>query len=257
MSVHLYASCWNEEQIVPFFLRHYEPLVDRIFVYDDDSTDRTVELLRASSKVEVRRLLRGAESYLVAHLALFESCWRESRGQADWVCLTDLDEFVYHPEWSSYLDEQKELGVTVIQALGFDMISESFPEATADLATTLTHGVRNIQMDKTPLFDPTAIEQMNHTVGRHRCAPVGRVKLPQSYRMQLRHYKALGLDYVVARSHALASRFSSEDLGRGWGLHNVRDEDTIRAQFQEQLSAAHFVPPPKTVTTAERQNRAR
>ncbi|HKQ37758.1 MAG TPA: glycosyltransferase family 2 protein [Verrucomicrobiae bacterium] len=245
MSVHLYATCWNEEKIVPFFLRHYEPLVDRIFIYDDSSTDRSVELLRASPKVEVRPLLRRTESYLVAHLALFENCWRESRGKADWVCLADLDEFVYHPDWCSYLDAQKEAGVTVIQAVGFDMISESFPEPTADLATSLTCGVRNIQMDKTPLFDPVAIEQMNHIVGRHRCTPVGRVKLPQSYRMQLRHYKALGLDYILTRSHALAGRFSEEDLARGWGLHNIRDDEAIRVQFQEQLDAARFVAPPK------------
>ena len=80
MSIHLYAACWNEERIIPFFLQHYEPLVDRIVIYDDRSTDRSVELLRASPKVEIRPFGRDAESYLDAHLTLFETCWRESRG---------------------------------------------------------------------------------------------------------------------------------------------------------------------------------
>jgi len=34
--------------MVPFFLRHYEPLVDRIVIYDDGSNDRSLELLAAS-----------------------------------------------------------------------------------------------------------------------------------------------------------------------------------------------------------------
>ncbi len=241
MSIHLYAACWNEEAIIPFFLRHYEPLVDRIIVFDDQSTDRSVELLRASSKVEVRPFVREAASYLDAHLTLFETCWHESRGRADWVCLVDLDEFLFHPRWHQYLTTQKEAGVTVIQALGYDMVSENFPPAHAALATTLTRGQRDLHLDKTPLFAPDAIEQINHIVGRHRCSPVGRVLLPRQYRMQLRHYKALGLDYVLARSRALATRLTDHDRARGWSTHYLRDEDSIRAAFHVQLTQAEPV----------------
>jgi hypothetical protein len=172
MSIHLYAVCWNEERIIPFFLRHYEPLVDRIAIYDDGSTDRSVELLRASPKVEIRPFKRDAESYLDAHVALFETCWQESRGRADWVCLVDLDEFLFHPDWHDYLAAQKNAGVTIIQALGYDMVSETFPPAGVALTTMLTRGQRDLHLDKTGLFAPDAIEQINYSVGRHRCSPV-------------------------------------------------------------------------------------
>jgi hypothetical protein len=244
MSIHLYAACWNEERIIPFFLQHYAPLVDRIIIYDDHSTDRSVELLRASPKVDVRPFRREAESYLDAHLILFETCWQESRGRADWVCLVDLDEFLFHPDWHHYLAAQKDTGVTVIQALGYEMVSETFPPVGADLANTLTRGQRDLHLDKTGLFAPDAIEQMNHIVGRHRCSPVGRVVPPVHYCMQLRHYKTLGLDYVLARAHALAGRITGDDLARGWSVHYLRDDDSIRAHFQEQLAQAKPVPSP-------------
>jgi glycosyltransferase involved in cell wall biosynthesis len=252
MRIHLYAVCWNEERIIPFFLRHYEPLVDRIIIYDDQSTDRSAELLRASPKVELRPLVREAASYLDAHLILFETCWQESRGRADWVCLVDLDEFLFHPDWHHYLAAQKEAGVTVIQALGYEMVSQSFPSPDASLATTLMRGLRDLHMDKTPLFAPDAIEQINHIVGRHRCAPVGRVVLPAHYRMQLRHYKTLGLDYVLARSHALAGRLTNEDRARNWSTHYLRDDDSIRAHFQEQLTQAAPVPSPPMLKPKDR-----
>jgi hypothetical protein len=244
VSIHLYAACWNEERIIPFFLRHYEPLVDRIVIYDDGSTDRSIELLNASPKVEVRSFKRAAESYLDAHLVLFESCWQESRGRADWVCLVDLDEFLFHPDCHHYLAAQKAAGVTIIKAVGYDMVSEDFPPAGAALATILTRGQRAHTLDKTALFAPDAIEQINHIVGRHLCYPVGRVVPLAEHGMQLRHFKTLGLDYLLARTHALAGRVTGDDVVRGWSVHYLRDDDSIRAEFEKQLSQAEPVPSP-------------
>ncbi len=254
MSIHLYAACWNEERVVPFFLQHYEPLVDRIVIYDDRSTDRSVELLRASPKVEIRPFRRDAESYLDAHLTLFETCWQESRGCADWVCLVDLDEFLFQPDWHHYLAAQKDAGVTIIQALGYEMVSEIFPPAGAALADNLTRGYRDLHLDKTGLFAPDAIEKINHSVGRHRCAPVGRL-VPADYCMQLRHYKTLGLDYLLARTHALAGRLTGDDRARGWSVHYLRDDDSIRAQFQEQLIQAEPVPSPRVTQPNKKPKR--
>lgn len=78
MSIHLYAACWNEERIIPFFLQHYEPLVDRIIIYDDHSTDRSVELLRASPKVEIRPFQREAESYSTRTLPFSKPAGRKA-----------------------------------------------------------------------------------------------------------------------------------------------------------------------------------
>lgn len=243
MVVHLYAIGWNEERIIPFFLRHYEPLVDRIVVYDDASDDRSVELLRASAKVEVRPLIR-TKSFLIAHQEVFESCWKESRGHADWVCLVDLDEFLFHPDWHRYLAEQKAAGETMIQPIGYDMITDSFPEVGAHLSTQLTRGQRDYHFDKSSVFDPAAIEQANFTVGRHVCSPVGQVLFEKDRYIQLRHYKSLGLNYLLRRTHALATRVMKDDYAQGWSSHYLRDDDSIRKDFEERLAAAESIPAP-------------
>lgn len=244
MPIHLYSACWNEERIIPFFLRHYEPLVDRLIIYDDQSTDRSLELLRASPKVELRSLPREADSFLDAQVTLFETCWQESRENADWVCLADLDEFLFHPDWHHYLAAQKEAGATIIKAVGYEMVSEDFPPAGAALPNTLTRGLRDYHLDKSLLFAPDAIEQINYTVGRHLCSPAGRVVKPPQDHLQLRHYKNLGLDYLLARTHALAGRVTGEDRARGWSTHYLRDDDSIRAHFHEHLTQAQPVPAP-------------
>jgi Glycosyl transferase family 2 len=45
-------------KILPFFFGHYDPLVDAYTVFDDGSTDGSLEILRANPKVEVRRFAR-------------------------------------------------------------------------------------------------------------------------------------------------------------------------------------------------------
>jgi hypothetical protein len=34
MIVHLHASCWNEERMLPFFCRYYDRFVDHYFIHD-------------------------------------------------------------------------------------------------------------------------------------------------------------------------------------------------------------------------------
>ena len=37
MKIDLYFSCWNNEDILGFFFRHYDRFVRRYYVYDDGS----------------------------------------------------------------------------------------------------------------------------------------------------------------------------------------------------------------------------
>ena len=106
MKVHLYSLCWNEERMLPFYLRHYESVADRFFVFDDGSTDGSLDLLRNHPKVEVVPWERSdATSYVLSQQRFSNSCWKESRGEADWVLVCDVDEHFYHPDLAGYLQE--------------------------------------------------------------------------------------------------------------------------------------------------------
>ena len=62
MTIHLYAICWNEIRLLRFFFRHYDSLVDRFVMFDDGSTDGTIEYLRGKPKVEVRPFPRATRT---------------------------------------------------------------------------------------------------------------------------------------------------------------------------------------------------
>ena len=128
--IHLYTVCWDEADMLGFFFRHYDPWVDRYVIYDDGSTDGSLDILRAHPRVEVRQFERtDAESFVLSHTRMQQHAWRESRGQADWVVITAIDEYLWvrGRDMQSYLAELASDGVTCVPALGFDMNSETFP----------------------------------------------------------------------------------------------------------------------------------
>ncbi len=59
--------------MIPFFLRYYEPLVERMFIFDNGSTDRSRELLTQSRKVELGHFDRG-DSFNLTHNLLTNDC---------------------------------------------------------------------------------------------------------------------------------------------------------------------------------------
>jgi len=125
-TVHLYSICWNELPILKFFFRHYEPWVDVFHIFDDGSDDGKREFLAARSDVVLEDFTRtDPDSFERSKNAHENGIWKGSRGIADWVLMVDMD--VHHADMPRYLRRQYLNGVSVIPALGYDMILEAPP----------------------------------------------------------------------------------------------------------------------------------
>jgi len=218
--IHLYAIAYNEERMLPFFFRHYDQWVDRYVIYDDGSTDSTPEILRAHPRMEVRPFVRCVpDSFVLSAKAIHDSCWKESRGAADWVIIADIDEHLYHPDLAGYLTTCRQSGVTAIPALGYQMISDSFPQGEGRLCELVREGGPLVAMSKLSLFDPNSIVKTNYAVGRHSAEPKGKVRYPKEDRLLNLHFKYLGLEYFTARNHLLDTRRGARDRANNWGYH--------------------------------------
>ena len=53
MKISLISLCRNEAPLVPYYIDHYENIVDEIIVFDNESTDGCDELLKQCPKVRV------------------------------------------------------------------------------------------------------------------------------------------------------------------------------------------------------------
>jgi hypothetical protein len=234
--VHLYTVVWNEADMLGFFFRHYDGWVDRYVVHDDGSTDGSLDLLAAHPKVELRRLDRVVPgSYVRSHTAMLNAAWKESRGTARWVVLTDIDEHLHVPgrETRDYLDEQAGQGVTLVPALGFDLNARSLPPADARLVDVVRRGRARPAYNKLAILDPDAVTETDLDHGRHRAAPTGTIRLPRHDELVLWHYKHLGLDRWCEREAVQAARLGQRDLADGLAAHFLRTRAEREAFWAE------------------------
>lgn len=218
-AVHLYAACWNEVKMLGFFFRHYDPWVDRYVMYDDGSTDGTLDILRGHPKVDLRTLDRtDPDSVMRSQTAMFNSAWKQSRDVADWVVLVDIDEHLHlagGADVRSYLAAQRGLGVTLIPALGFNMVSLDMPVDEGRLVDVVRRGVAARALNKLLVFDPGAVEETTVGHGRHVAAPSGRLLLPARDELMLCHFRQLGLRHWQGRADELAERLGPGDRADG------------------------------------------
>jgi len=220
--------------MLPFFFRHYDPLVSRYFIFDDHSSDGSLDLMRAHPNVEVEPFVRSdPDSFTLSELSISNECWKRSRGSADWVIVIDIDEHLFHPDLSGLLMRYKALGITIVPALGYQMISEEFPGSDALLCEAHTCGAPWNIYSKLTLFDPSAITEIDYGVGRHHASPTGRVIAPANDELLLLHYKFLGFTRTHARHQQQRGGLRSKDLESGWGYQYCWSKEELRNAWDE------------------------
>ena len=239
MRIDLYTRCWDEADMLGFFFRHYDALVERYVVFDDGSTDGSKERLRAHPRVDLRPMPSDSEpdSRVASGLSVLESCWKESRGRADWVIVTDLDEHLHHRDLANYLLRCKTDGVTIVPALGYQMVSDTLPPDGYRLSESRTRGAPWPMLNKMNIFDPDAIDATNFAPGRHTAAPEGRIVAPDRDEVLLLHYKYLGFERTRLRYQRALARQRKIDVERHWGFQYAWTRDQLLEDWS-RVSAA-------------------
>lgn len=160
--VWVYSVCWNEVQMMPFFLRHYATFADKIIIYDEQSTDGTRELIKACPRAELREWPhRGLDDD--RFIEAVNTRYKEARGKADWVIFADTDELLYHPEPLRVLSVAKE---DMLPAIGYALISTTgWPTGDGQLYELVRTGIRQDNYDKSIIWRPSV--DVVHTHGRH------------------------------------------------------------------------------------------
>lgn len=258
--VHLYTICWNEEELLPHFFKYYDDVVDHYVFYDDGSTDRTLEILAQHPKVEVRSLLRdGQDSFILAAKEVHNTSWKETCGLVDWYIYTAVDEFLYAPQGlKKYLDECKAKGVTAIPALGYQMVSDTFPHEGESLFSQVKSGCPWDKMNKLSIFNPNELTP-NFLEGRHTAEPKGNVVYPSKDVLLNLHHKYLGFEKTFQRHTELETKLGRIDKENGWGhryswtLEKFKEDwDFFKNHAHENIFAHNYFPEVRHSSLQER-----
>jgi hypothetical protein len=220
MKIHSHILAWNEEKILPFILDYYSNICEKIFIYDNMSTDSSDEIYKKYPKVEVIKWSSNNEINEVNYINIKNNEYKKrSRGSnVDWVIVCDCDEILYHSELINVLQKYKEIGVTVPKVCGHDMVSETFPKYDGKLITEkIKIGSDRYQpMCKNIIFNPNV--DVNFGIGAHSFSTTNGV-FSETEELKLLHYKFLGKEYVKKLYIDRAKRLSEFNKQNKFGEH--------------------------------------
>lgn len=218
MVIHAHILAYNEEKILPFTLDYYSTICEKIFVYDNMSTDSSDEIYKRYPKVTVIKWNSNNEINDKNYIDIKSNCYKETSKDADWVIVCDCDEILYHQNLINMLKYYKKIGVDVPKIDGHDMVSEKFPEYDGKLITELvkTGSDTYEPMCKNILINPK--KNVNYGFGAHNMFCENCV-FSEDAELMLLHYKFLGLDYVANRYGVLEKRLSEFNKQNGFGSH--------------------------------------
>ncbi len=231
MKIHAYIIAYNEEKMIRHTLNHYAFVCEKVFLYDNHSTDRTVEIAGKYPFVEIRTFDSGNKIDERAYLKVKNNCWKGS--QADYVIVCDADEFLYSKNLNMDLSWLSERKVSLPKVEGYDMVCDEFPEDYSQLLTRqVKTGIRSQSFDKQMIFDPKRIREINYRPGAHACYPKGNLLTSEKPALKLLHYKYMGVEHVQARHTMYAQRLSRYNKENKYGAEYMDQKSNTQALFR-------------------------
>ena len=231
MKIDVFTVCHNEEIILPYFLKHYKKFANNITIYDNTSTDNSVNIMNeygVNTIIPFDTNNKFEESVLID---IRNNCWKKS--DADWVIVCDTDELIYHPNLINIL---KQTNATHIVTEGYEMMSETLPTTNGQIYEEIKNGYYKPDYSKPCLFNPKAIIESNFAPGSHTATPTGNVISIKNSGIKLLHYKYLNRDILIKKYQYYAQRQSEHMKKMGWGDYQEWTADVINKQFDDWLS---------------------
>ena len=227
MRVHLYFINFNDSFYLPFIARHYK-FCERIVMYDNYSTDNSVDLAK-SLGFEVRMFGRKGELNDQHYLDVKNHCWKESRGVANYVIVCDADEFL--------LADINTLTCSLPTAEGFNMISNTLP---SQYMLEITTGTPDPSYAKQIIFDPNRITEINYVHGCHVNNAQGNITSGQTVKML--HYRMIGGVYrIINRHRVYLHRMSAFNHKHNMGHHYKHSDNQKKEEWATIMNNSRVV----------------
>lgn len=230
MKIEAFFIMYNEAEILPLVIRHYQKFCDKITFFDNYSTDDS-QIIAESMGCEVKKFGKKGELSDQDYLDVKNNCWRGS--DADWCIVADCDEVLLFDE-QYLLRTPNHKNFTIIKTQGWNVYSDQMPKNNLIEITT---GYQFDNYSKSVMFNPKEIKEINYKPGAHACNPIGNVVYSEDVLFYLLHYKNIGgVDRLLKRNQEYRNRMSYQNKKMGWGIHYYDSEAKIRQEWAERLA---------------------
>lgn len=253
MKIATITPVYNEEDMLPQFIRHYAPQVDAMFILDNESTDRTAQIAAANPKAILSRYSSGGKfNDRIMHEAILRAkaiC----RGRFDYVLLVDCDEFVIAKSGRNLRAELESLPPREAYRTHGYWMAQHLKEPPYDPSRPLFEqrqwGAEDLDGgSKSCIVRPESTRQLCYGIHKFLDPPdYPEMKDPKLSKFVMLHYIAVEESiYIKRRLEGRIRRMSEENRKHGFSSHYFSgDENTIHHDYngRRHYSGLHKVLP--------------
>ena len=147
MNITIYTIAYNEEFMLPFFIKWYKDKFSdcKIVIYDNYSTDNTVQIA-LDNNCEVIQYDTNNQLSDSKYLEIKNNCWKDAT--TDWVLVCDVDELLDIN--SSLLNTDQ----TLFKSKGYNMCNVE----NIDNILDIKYGIESSAYDKVLCFNKKYIK---------------------------------------------------------------------------------------------------
>ena len=128
MTVEVFTFCWNEMAILPFAVDYWSKYASHVTVYDNGSNDGSVQYLQAQGDWITVNHFDTDGKINDTQLRMFKNnVWKQARGRADLVVVSDMDEMLCAPDIVQSLSTMRRVGGTVCYPHWYNLVSDEVP----------------------------------------------------------------------------------------------------------------------------------
>ena len=133
-----------------------------------------------------------------------------------------------------------ELGTTILQIDGYDIIGESKTIDLTDIdLQKINKYIKNNYESKNLCFLREAIIDMNYGPGSHTCNPKGNIVYSSNIYIN-KHMSTLGLNFLINKQIKRYERSKKMRL-KGWSLHYTQDINKIKKMYKESIDNCNIL----------------
>lgn len=248
MKVDWYTLCYNEEFIIPWVIQYWEKIrkdgIDlHIYVWDNYSTDSSVEMLSKYDWITINYFKTDGQNDPI-QAQIKNTVWKNSKGKADFVCVSDFDEILWSNNLKSELQYMKDNDYNVLGTLWYAFCGDEMPVYAEDkylhqlvkkgYKQYINHMEQFKDLGKFMIIDPNKIEDMNWSVGNHICNPKPEIRLYISSEIVAFHInKGLSEDFFVNKRKTMGKNLSSLNRMKGYCFEYNFPEEQSRQEYRE------------------------
>lgn len=243
---------YNESDIVPFTMSYHKRLgFDKLIVYDNESTDNTVELLSKYPFVDIKTYQTNNTINDLAYLEIKNNApfqFNIEDNESTWLYVGDFDEVLYcNGDFRTKLEELDKLGYTCFNGQMIQPISDEFPIIpNGELVHEVVRDALFWGQDgfKLTLFKINGLQKLQYTPGAHLVTVYS--NLPYKSINETTndiigfHIKQLGYNRCFNKMKSAAKRLSEINKKCQFGGHYITfsDETNFHNMWQENKKAA-------------------